>query len=134
MNLVLGIWAHLSVPTLNYRYKLKWCCLSEERLINLLLTPSIRKGSQEIIYGPIPLGGLLKNRCLVLPENLFKSVQFFCKVVISQVKHDSFPISSELEHVKYCPPDNNGLLGLLAIKVDDLALAVLCVLSLVAPV
>jgi hypothetical protein len=99
-----------------------------------LLTPSIRKGSQEIICDPIPLGDLLKKGCLILPEKLFKSVQLFCKVVISQVKHDSFPISSELKHVHNCPPDNNGLLGLLSIKVDDLTLAVLCVLSLVAPV
>ena len=99
-----------------------------------MMTPSIRKGSQEIIYGPIPLRSLLKKGCLVLPEKLFKSVQLFCKVVISQAKHDRFPISCELKHVDNCPPDNNGLLGLLAIKVDDLALAVLRVLSLVAPV
>jgi len=90
-----------------------------------VLTPSIRKGSNEIIFGPIPLKNLLKKRSLVLPEKLFKSVQLFCKVVISQAKHDSFPISSELEQVDYCPPDHTGLLGLLFIKVDDLALAVL---------
>jgi hypothetical protein len=45
--------------------------------------------------------------------------------VISQAKHDIFPISSELEQVDYCPPDHTGLLSLLSIKVDDLALAVL---------
>ena len=83
------------MPTLSYRYKLKWCWLARERL-NYVLIPSIRKGTQDIIYGPIPLGSLLKKGCLVLPKNLFESVQLFCKVVISQVKHDSFPISSEL--------------------------------------
>ena len=54
--------------------------------------------------------------------------------MISQAKHDSLPVSSELEHVQYCPSDHTGLLGLLAILVDDLAVAVLRVLSRVPPV
>ena len=54
--------------------------------------------------------------------------------MISQAKHDSFPISSEFEHIYYSRPDHDGLLGLLTIKVDDLTLAILSELSLVSPV
>ena len=73
--------------------------------------------------------------CQVAPSwAIFSTTQKFAKQLIRLFfKHDSFPISSELEHAHYCPSDYTGLLGLLAIEVDDLTLAVLRVLSLVPP-